>query len=136
MRDARADRAGLRVRLGKATTDAERSRLRAQLDRASPPRHAAPARASTSSARPCRYATVELRSTATAAAAPPRRPSGRWTPGDAVGDAVRVLEVIAGVLVIALAVLFPSRLIALPRRPRRPHRGAALEPRARRWTSP
>ena len=35
VRDARADRAGLRVRLSKATTDKERSRLRAQLDRAS-----------------------------------------------------------------------------------------------------
>ena len=34
VRDARADRAGLRVRLAKATTDQERSRLRAQLDRA------------------------------------------------------------------------------------------------------
>ena len=43
VRDARADRAGLRVRLAKATTDKERSRLRAQLDRATPPRHAAPA---------------------------------------------------------------------------------------------
>ena len=40
-------------------------------------------------------------------------PEGRWTPGDAVGDALRVLEVIAGVLVIALAVLVPVGLIAL-----------------------
>ena len=34
VRDARADRDGLRTRLAKATTDKERSRLRAQLDRA------------------------------------------------------------------------------------------------------
>jgi hypothetical protein len=39
-------------------------------------------------------------------------PGGRWTPGDALGDAARVLEVIAGVLVIAAAVLVPVGLIA------------------------
>jgi Domain of unknown function (DUF4349) len=33
--------------------------------------------------------------------------SGGWTPGDALHDAVRVLEVTASVLLVALAVLLP-----------------------------
>ena len=49
-----------------------------------------------------------LPSRPTAAAAPP----GRWTPGDAAKDAGRVLEVIAGVLVIALAILIPLGILA------------------------
>ena len=57
------------------------------------------------------YGTVELsvqgekRSGAAAA-------GGRWTPGDALGDAGRVLEVVVGVLVIALAVLLPLAILA------------------------
>lgn len=38
---------------------------------------------------------------------------GSWTPGDAADDAVRVLEVAAGVLVIAAAVLLPLALAGL-----------------------
>jgi len=38
---------------------------------------------------------------------------GAWTPGDAFDDALRVLEVAAGVLVIAAAVLLPLALIWL-----------------------
>jgi hypothetical protein len=37
-----------------------------------------------------------------------------WTPGDALHDAVRVLEVAAGVVLVALAVLVPLGLLALP----------------------
>jgi hypothetical protein len=36
---------------------------------------------------------------------------GAWTPGDALGDALRVLEVAAGVLVVAAAVLLPLALV-------------------------
>jgi hypothetical protein len=110
VRDARADRDGLRVRLSKATTDAERSKLRAQLDRASR-RVTQRTRALNELGRAVSFATVELAIDGDrrgGAIAPP----GRWTPGDAIGDAVRVLEVIAGVLVIALAVLLPIGLIA------------------------
>ena len=112
MRDARADRAGLRVRLAKATTDKERSRLRAPARPRDAARDAAPARGRRARPRG-RYATVELTiggDRRSGAAAPP---GGRWTPGDALGDAVRVLEVIAGVLVIALAVLLPIAVIAV-----------------------
>lgn len=37
---------------------------------------------------------------------------GSWTPSDAVSDAVRVLEVIAGVLLVSLAVLIPLAALA------------------------
>lgn len=39
---------------------------------------------------------------------------GGWSPGDAAGDALRVLEIAAGVLLIALAVLVPFGVIGLP----------------------
>jgi hypothetical protein len=58
---------------------------------------------------------------------------GRWTPGDAAGDAVRVLEVLAGVVLIGLAVAVPGGLIAVAialavRQSRRRRREAALDP--------
>ena len=111
MRDARADRAGLRVRLGKATTDRERSRLRAQLDRASR-RVTQRQRALAELGREVSYATVDLsiegnRGSGGAV------PGDRWTPGDALKDAGRVLEVIAGVLVIALAIALPLAILVV-----------------------
>ena len=50
--------------------------------------------------------------TATRARAAPVK-GGSWTPGDALHDAGRVLEVVAGVLLIALAVIVPIGLLAL-----------------------
>jgi len=37
---------------------------------------------------------------------------GGWSPGDAAGDALRVLEVVAGVLIVAAAILVPVGLLA------------------------
>ena len=57
------------------------------------------------------YATVAVDVTGAArkqAAAPS---DGPWTPGDAAHDAVRVLEVSAGIVLIALAVLVPLGLV-------------------------
>ncbi|HWK30285.1 MAG TPA: DUF4349 domain-containing protein [Solirubrobacter sp.] len=112
VRDARADRDGLRARLRKAATDAERAKLRAKLDRAtrrvtSAERDVARINRDTS------YATVDLavEGTREPAAAVP---GGRWTPGDALKDAGRVLEVIAGVALIALAILIPVAILAAP----------------------
>jgi len=111
VRDARADRAGLRVRLAKAETDKERAVLRARLDRASR-RVTRAERQVAALGQEVAYGTVELsvqgekRSGAAAA-------GGRWTPGDAIGDAGRVLEVVVGVLVIALAVLLPLAILAV-----------------------
>ncbi len=98
VRDARADREGLRARLAKATTDKERSRLRALVDRATR-RVTQRQRQVNELGRDVSYATVDLEIRGTRRSgdgAPP--PGDRWTPGDALGDAVRVLEVIAGVL--------------------------------------
>lgn len=58
---------------------------------------------------------------------------GTWTPRDAAHDAARVLEVGAGVLLIALAVLVPLGVITLPawfgaRQARRRRRESALDP--------
>jgi hypothetical protein len=50
-----------------------------------------------------------VRSRRGGAVAPPL--GGRWTPNDALHDAGRVLEVSAGVAVIALAVLIPLGLV-------------------------
>ena len=57
---------------------------------------------------------------------------GAWTPGDALNDAVRVLEVFAGVAVVGVAVLAPFALLGLragfaARGARRRRREQALE---------
>jgi hypothetical protein len=58
---------------------------------------------------------------------------GDWTPGDAAADALRVIEVFAGVMLVALAVLAPLGLIAglgvlVVRMGRRRRRESALDP--------
>ena len=60
---------------------------------------------------------------------------GRWTPGQALDDAVDVLSVAAGVAIVALAAAIPAALLALLallawRVYRRRSRELALEPRA------
>jgi hypothetical protein len=112
VRDARADRAGLRSRLAKATTDKQRDRLRAQLNRASRRVTAAERRVAELDSTVA-YATIDLtiRGRHSSGAAP-AAPGDRWTPGDALKDAGRVLEVIAGVLVIGLAILLPIAILA------------------------
>ena len=110
VRDARADREGLRSRLAKATTDKERSRLRGLLNRAT--------RRVTSRTRDLNqlgaevsYATVDLSIEGDRRSGAIADPDDRWTPGDALGDAGRVLEVVAGVLLIAAAVLLPVAVL-------------------------
>ena len=108
VRDARADREGLRTRLAKATTDKERSRLRGLLDRAT--------RRVTSRTRDLNqlgaevsYATVDLSIEGDRRSGAIADPDDRWTPGDALSDAGRVLEVVAGVLLIAARDPAPDR---------------------------
>jgi hypothetical protein len=110
VRDARADRDGLRARLAKATTDKERSRLRGLLDRATR-RVTQRQRRVNELGAAVSYATVELSVEGNRRSGAVADPGDRWTPGDAAGDAVRVLEVIAGVLVIALAILLPVAIV-------------------------
>jgi hypothetical protein len=111
VRDARADRAGLRSRLAKATTDKQRDRLRAQLDRASRRVTSAERRVAELNTT-VSYATIDLTIRGKKESGGAAAPGDRWTPGDALNDAGRVLEVIAGVLVIGLAILLPIAILA------------------------
>jgi hypothetical protein len=115
VRDARADRDGLRARLAKAATDKERSSLRARLDRASR-RVTRAERAVAALGQEVSFATVELSVQGTRRSGAAATPGDRWTPGDALGDAGRVLEVIAGVLLIALAIAILAVLAGLGNR--------------------
>jgi hypothetical protein len=111
VRDARADRDGLRARLAKAATDKERSSLRARLDRASR-RVTRAQRRVAALGQEVSFATVELSVKGERRSGAAAAPGDRWTPGDALRDAGRVLEVIAGVLVIGLAILLPVAVLA------------------------
>ena len=108
--EARAERSGLLRALSKATTAQEISSLRARIadNRRTLQRYERELAAVRNRAD---YATVGVEVTGVArkhAAAPA---GGSWTPGDAAHDAVRVLEVSAGVALIALAVLVPLGLV-------------------------
>jgi hypothetical protein len=107
--DARAERRGLLRALGKATTAQEITSLKARiadnrraLDRLESEFNAVRRRAN--------YATIQVDVTGRARKQP-ATPGGSWSPGDAAHDAVRVLEVGAGVALIALAVLVPLGLL-------------------------
>lgn len=131
--DARAERRGLLRALARATTQAQIASLKAQL-RSAGSRIAGLKGQLASLRRRADLATVSLTvrgggdSSGGATGG-----GGHWTPGDAAGDAVRVLEVLAGVMLIGLAVLLPAGLIGLAvalglRLGRRRRREAALDP--------
>ena len=110
VRDARAYRDSLRRRLAHASSDREASSLRGRLQRAESAlrsRERAVARLDQQTS----LATIDVHVTGDrrSGAAPS---GGRWTPGDALHDAGRVLEVIAGVALIALAVGAPVAILA------------------------
>jgi hypothetical protein len=108
--DARAERRGLLRALGRASTQQRIDSLRARLrivrsqiarldgDLASLRRRADLSRVS-----------VTVRGDGSSAG---EGTGGTWSPGDAARDALRVLEVIAGVTLIALAVAAPLTLLA------------------------
>jgi hypothetical protein len=107
--DARAERRGLLRALAKATTAQEIASLkariadnRAQLNRLQSEFNAVRRRAT--------YATIE----ADVVGKPHKQqpaPAHSWDPGDAAHDALRVLEVGAGVALVGLSVLVPLALI-------------------------
>jgi hypothetical protein len=108
--EARAERRGLLRALGKANSAQEITSLRARIadNRRELQRYQREFSALRNRAN---YATVGVDVTGTKrkqAAAPS---GGSWTPGDAAHDAVRVLEVSAGVALIALAVLIPLGIV-------------------------
>ena len=106
--DARAERKSLLEQLANAVTVNETESIRARLEIVS--REIAAAR------RVLRRVNNEANFADVSVALVPRSggdAEGAWTPGDAFDDAVRVLEVGAGVLVIASAVLLPIALVWL-----------------------
>jgi hypothetical protein len=129
--DARAERRGLLRALERATTQAQIDSLKAQLRSVGGRINGLKGQLS-SLKRRADLATVNLtvrgtgESTETGA-------GGDWTPADAAADALRVLEILAGVMLIALAILVPAAAlwgaVALGVRfGRRRRREAALDP--------
>ncbi len=108
--EARAERRGLLRALAKATTAAQISSLRARIadNRRALQRDQRELDAVRNRAN---YATIGLELTGVARKHAAVPGGGSWTPGDAAHDAVRVLEVSAGVALIALAVLVPLTLV-------------------------
>jgi hypothetical protein len=108
--EARAERRGLVRALARATTAAEISSLRARIadNRRALQRDQRELDAVRNRAN---YATIGLELTGVARKHAAVPSGGSWTPGDAAHDAVRVLEVSAGVALIALAVLVPLTLV-------------------------
>jgi hypothetical protein len=108
--EARAERRGLLRALAKATTAQEISSLRARIadNRSELQRYQREFNAVRNRAD---YATVGVDVSATKRKQATAPSGGSWTPGDAAHDAVRVLEVSAGVALIALAVLIPLGLV-------------------------
>jgi hypothetical protein len=131
--DARAERKGLLAALAKATTQGQIDSLKARLRtvRATLGRLGAE-RASLQRRADLSRVSLTLRGVTGAGATTPAG-GDHWSPGDAARDALRVLEVMAGVALIALAIAVPLGLlgiaIALSARSfRRRDRERALDP--------
>ena len=114
LKDARTERRSLLRQLAAATTPNQTSSIRARLRLVSG--QIAAAKRDLSRVKTPRDPLDDRRH-------PARRPplgdgddddgASGWTPGDAFDDAVRILEVTAGVLLVALALLLPLGLVGL-----------------------
>lgn len=105
--DARAERKALLAQLATATTVNETESIRERLDIVA--REIAAARRRLARVNnQANFADVSVNLAASGAV-----DEGAWTPGDAWRDALRVLEVAAGVALVAAAVLFPLGLLWL-----------------------
>lgn len=116
LQDARDERAALLKALSRAQTDRQVASLRARIADSRTRIAAAQAELQRLRNRTDR-ATVQLTITGDPSAAEGQTDEdegGAWTPGDALGDAGRVLEIAAGVALVAGAVLVPLGLLALP----------------------
>lgn len=101
--DARTERESLLRQLAAADTVNETESIRARLDIVS--REIAAARNSLRRVRNrANFADLGI---ALVPASEDDDNEGAWTPGDAFGDALRVLEVVAGIAVVALAIVLP-----------------------------
>jgi len=110
LREAQREREGLLRALANASTinetDAAKARLRTVNARIASARASVRRLANRAS-----YANVSVDLVADRGGAVVPLDDGRWTPGDALADAVRVLEVAAGIAVIVLALLLPLALL-------------------------
>ena len=130
--DARAERRGLLRALGRATTKAQIDAIKARLR----DNRSAISRLNGDLAALRRRADLSVVHVAIAGVGHVEGGAtggGHWTPGDAAGDALRVLEVMAGVALIALAIAVPLGLLGLAiavtaRHLRRRERERALDP--------
>ncbi|MTD45775.1 DUF4349 domain-containing protein [Conexibacter sp. W3-3-2] len=116
LQDARDERAALLKALGRAQTDRQVSSLRARIADSRRRIAAAQGDVQRLRARTDRATVTVLVSgdpSAGAGATSDEDGGGAWTPGDAAGDAWRLLQVAAGVAVIAAAALVPLGLLAL-----------------------
>ena len=130
--DARAERRGLLRALERATTQNRIDSLKAQLRTVSS-RIAGLKGRLAALRRRADLSRVDLTVRSGGRSAGATGAGGSWMPGDAAGNALRVLEVGVGVLLVSLAVLVPAALlgaaIALAvRLARRRRREAALDP--------
>jgi hypothetical protein len=110
LKDARTERKSLLRQLGDAVTLTQTESIRARLKLVSQEIEQARAAVRRVSNRAA-FSTVSVTLVADASAAAVGEDDS-WTPGDAANDALRVLEVIAGVALIALAVALPLALLA------------------------
>jgi Domain of unknown function (DUF4349) len=122
LKDARTERKSLLRQLADAVTPTETESIRRRLDIVS--REIERARAAVRRVNNrAAFSTVSVTLVADrSAAAPGSDEDDNWTPGDAANDAIRVLEVAAGVALIVLAVALPLALLG------------ALAALAARWT--
>jgi hypothetical protein len=114
LKDAKTERTSLLAQLADATTVQETASIRARLSLVS--REIERARADVRRVNNrAAFSTVRVTLVADRSAGAPgaEEDDGSWTPGDAASDALRVLEVIAGVALIALAIALPLVLLAL-----------------------
>jgi len=108
LRDARAERKELLKALGNASTDEETEAIRKQLKQAR--REISRAEAAFDNiARRARNSQVGLEITGT----PDGGGDGSWSLGDAADDALSALKTVAGVMLIAAAILAPIALLAV-----------------------
>jgi Domain of unknown function (DUF4349) len=114
LKDARTERESLLKQLADATTLEEAEAIRARLRIVSREIEGARAEVRRVNNRAA-FSTVAVTLVADRGAVAPgaEEDDGAWSPGDAWNDAVRVLEVVAGVALIVLAVALPLGLVVL-----------------------
>ncbi len=110
LQNARAERKSLLRRLAKATTDLEAAAIKAQL-RDVGTRIAVARTDLARVANRASFSNVSVSLTSDPQATDPEDEGGAWAPGDALRDALRILEVAAGVAVIAIAIALPLGLL-------------------------